>query len=541
MRKTMARYVLPLALALITPLASACSGDAERLLFGDSSARPPIGVQDGLFFMSRADTAITLDLAGDTRIEEHALSSPIAASVPRIIGGSDVVVLTTGIEARNEDGKRKPPVNSELLLFNRERQILAQPYPLKGRFQQLAVSEDGRFAIAYAPTGVGAQNAVTVIDLAKVELPDAAAQNAAQSVNFSLSGIAPTRFIFSPPGVGKRRLVVVPFPDSVQLLDLEKPAVGLTSIPLKTANDPRMVVPTKVLFAGDRIFVQASTGAQVFAITLLDSSNPANLHGFEPSFAVLPTRNNVFDIAIVGEAAQQRLLALADRLEVFDPTKGSSVSLEGVSTFRALLPFVGTSPVDNIPSSRALVYTPNQSQIGFVDLIGESEWTTRTLETLDVGTPIVALLPLPTRKLALALHNAAKLSVIDLEKRTVGPLVLDGVLVDWLVDETSARTKLWLLTERTLAVTDLPTLATEEIPLAVTVGYAPFPGDEDDGATGLSRSRGHLTLIPGATSRRIAVMHESEAGRITLIDAEAPTARERWLELTGYSLAGLLD
>lgn len=538
MRTTMRRAFFPLLLSLV----AACSDDPEHDAVASAAELRPDAVFDGLLYGAGADGVLTIDLADPLKVARHTLPTPLAASEPRA-GGEQVVVLTQGREAIKQGDERLPALSSELLLFDRSGPISPAPHRLSQRFGGLVLSADGHFAIAYQPLGDFAlENAVEVIDLRKVV---ERAADASTLVPFQYSGIAPTRFVFGPTTGFMRRLVVVPLTDTIELLDLENPKAGVTSISLrKSETDPRRYVAGEVLFSGpvsgapgDRIFVQTMASSELYDIRLIGRDLAQNPHGFEPIRSLLQGSGQIDDIAMVGASEVQRLLAAGDRLEVFDLARGDARSIQETGAYDRLLPFVGESPADKSQRSRVLLYTQGQSRIGFVDLNEDSQWSTRSIETLELGQPVRELVALPAQKLALAVHDASKLSVIDLQRRTVGPLRLTAPLTSWLVDEQATR--LWLLAGNSLAVTELATLTTRELPLSVSPLRAADGEEEIDNRR--PTSQGQLVLIPSATRRRVAVLHSAEAGRITLLDADQPTAQESWLELAGFFLAGLLD
>jgi hypothetical protein len=544
MRKTMTKRALPVLLAL---LALGCNSDPRGTHLTVGQQNPPLGLENGLFFVGDSqleeDRALTIDLAGaKPKLIENALpSTPIASLARPGREGREVLVLTGGRAARDVQGKREAALNSHLLVFDHERELLR--HALLGRYARVALSDDGRFAVAFQPTGsVVLQNAIEVVDLDKVASDPTALSTV---VNLQFDGRAPTNMIFSPASGFARRILVVPFANAIQLLDLEHPELGEISVPLKTPENTLTLQPQEVLFSGDQIFVRSSNSSQVLALALLPDAT--SKHGFQPAPSLLSASSTAIgDIAVTGTGEKLRLLALAGALTIFDANKGSATVIEAARGFSQILPFEGRSPVDSNVLPRALIYSPVQSQVGFLDLGSDSAWATRTVETVELGQPLSGLVPLSTRKLALGIHSGAQVSVIDLEQRTVAPIALSETLIAILLDETALRARLWLLTDAgTLAVVDLTTLATSEVPIKFEAGRSSLdnrPPSTSDGSSlsdPLTTLRGRLLLVPGA-QRRIAVLHDSDLGHVTLIDADNPT-REGALALTGFFLDGLFD
>jgi hypothetical protein len=161
---------------------------------------------------------LTLDLAADQpRVVQHVLpEGAVVGPVRRDDAGDEAVLLTTGRDAYDRKGKHEPKVNSHVMVVNRAARV--KDHALKGgRYQGLAVSQDGRFAVAHDPLGsVVLQNAIEVVDLASEPA-------ASTVVNLQFDGRSPKRFVFSPAAGFSRRIVVIPFTGAIVLLDLEHP------------------------------------------------------------------------------------------------------------------------------------------------------------------------------------------------------------------------------------------------------------------------------------------------------------------------------
>ena len=524
----LARGVLPL-LALLT---LGCDDDARWSPETSVPTTPPLALTDALLY-TPADApndadVLTLDLAGaKPRVLRHAPASAVAARA-QPAGGTTAVLLTAGRAAYDEGGKRHPSEPSQVLAFDRLEQRAERT--LSGRYASLALSGDARFAVAHAPSGsLVLQNAIEVVDLATPERTPVV-------VNLELDGRVPTSFVFSPKESFGRRIVVIPFPGAVMLLDLEHPEHGAISVPLTTPGDARTLPPQRVLFAGDQIFVQSSGGSEVLVLELLTAADTR--HGFRVVPSLLTAGSALRDVALIGSGEQLRLVALANEVALLDPRRGSTTSVAaGGSAFTSVIAFEGRSPFDTLSAPRGLLFAPGSSRVGFVELGGGDGWAGRTIEPVELGEPLTAVLPLVHHKLALGLHAGARLSVIKLEDRTVDPYRLDAPLSSWLLDEDAARARVWVASAAgKLGRIDLLARVTLEVPIRLPVG----PGSvHSEPSTARRDDVGRLLLVPG-TPRRVALLHGSEVGRVTLLDAETPT-RETALELAGFFLAGLFD
>ena len=530
MRHTLLARVLP----LVSLLALGCGDEGRWSPATSTPAEPPLALTDGLLY-TPADApndadVLTLDLTGTRpRALRHVLASPTVARAQAAVGSS-VVLLTAGRAAYDEDGKRHPTEPSQVVVLDRLARRAERT--LSGRYAALALSDDARFAVAHAPTGsLVLQNAIEVVDLEAPERPPAV-------VNLELDGRAPSSFVFSPKASFARRVMVIPFAGTVMLLDLEHPEHGAISVPLTTTAEARALAPQRVLFAGDQIFVQSSGGSEVLVLELLTAADTR--HGFRVVPSLLTASSALRDVALIGGGDQRRLVALSNDVLLFDPRRGSTAPIAaGAAGFSGVLTFEGRSPFDTLSAPRALLFAPGSSRVGFVELGGGDGWTGRTIETIELGEPLLGVLPLVHHKLALGLHAGARLSVIELEERTVDPYRLDAPLRSWLLDEDATRARVWVAsTAGKLGRIDLRARVTLEVPVMLASPPTGRPDPRLINAYGRADD-GTLLLVPG-TPRRVALLHPSEVGRVTLLDAETPT-RETALELAGFFLAGLFD
>lgn len=518
----MTRHLIHAVFVLALASVPACAHDTAeptRALSGSA-----LTLEDGLFYVTADEPARAL-VVDVSREEPDAHTLPLpegtASSFARPgSGGREVVVLTGGRDARNAKSERAA-VPSYVLLFARtgERARIA----LGGRYGQLALSADGRFAIAYAATGsLSLQNAIEVVDFDKA----LAGQAAVTRVDLSLDGRAPSTFVFAPAGFAQR-LVLAPLPNALQVLDLEHPerrAIGIT------LSESRTLTPEQILFADDHVFVRSAGDARILSLEHVPT--PRGEHSFQLAPSLLTASGPVSDIAVSGSGTGLRLLAVSGGLDVLDPTIGDRTSVEQAGGFSKVHPFEGVTPLDSQVAPRALLYREGRAQVGFVELGRDATWAARNVEIVELGEAPTSLVPLATRKLALATHASGKLSVIDLEQRTVRVVLLDGAIASLLLDENVASPRVFFATQAgSLARVVLDGLVSTAIPLSLRARTSSDP-------SGLLRDS--LRLVPGATRTRLAVQEESESGRVTLIDADMPTL-DSALELSGLSLSGLFD
>jgi len=293
------------------------------------------------------------------------------------------------------------------------------------------------------------------------------------------------------------------------------------------------------VFAGEQFFVQSQASNQILSFQILPAST--GTHPFQLAPTILSASGPVADLTTAGSGDALRLLALTGQLEVIDPLLNSSTKIPGVSQFTQIFKFDGTSPLDSNVAPRAALYSARSSQVGFVDLGSETAWATRNVDLIELGDPLVALTPVPGRNLVLASHSTSRVSVIDLQKRTVKRVLLDSAASTTLLDANGASLRLWVGTAGgSLGVIDLQSFTSTEVPL--TFHYAAAPPYDASSRTSLASSQ-DLLLVPGAagtSNRRIAVLQTGTSGRVTLLDADNPSPASA-LEVLGFFLAGLFD
>lgn len=513
-------------LSLLFAIACDDGHDARRF----STDAQPVVLQDGLLY-TRSDTAegtraLLLDLSSDKpKVVPQTLQPGNVVSSARHDSAGGALLLTSGRDADNQHGKSVPEEPSHLVALDH-----AQPtdHKLSGRYTGLTVSDDGRFAVAYAPNGnLVRQNAIEVVDLEA---------NTTTRVNLQLDGRSPTRFVFSPKQGFNHRFLILPFGGTILLLDLEHPELDEIAIPLSTDSSVSFT-PDWILFAGDQVFVAGTGRDQVLVLSVLADATAKR--GFQIASSLLTTRSALRDLKLIGSGAQLRLLALSTSLQWIDPARGNSTAIDGVSNFGRSLPFEGTAPLDAQTGSRAMLYAVGQSRVGFVDLGGDAAWATRSIDAVELGDPLLEIVSLAHHKLAIALHSTNRVSVIDLQTRRVDPYRFDAPVRSWLLDEDADHARFWTGTSTgKLGVIDLVTPDNSlVVPIELEADNQAVTADAgvDDSQV---PSAGRLLLVPGAHPR-VAILHDDSGGHVTLVDANAPSTKP--VDLVGFFLAGLFD
>lgn len=541
MRMTLRKHALPF---LFSALTLACHENSS--IEPVASTLPPATLENALFYASDSTaggSSFILDVASkDVKVVHHDLpAGPIQTFARPGSNGREVVVFTAGAVAHQDGGTHVPAVPAHVIVFNRDGEVLRQV--LSSQYSQLALSDDGKYGIAYGSSGnFVLQNAVEVISFDKAMATDPAIKaGAATKIDLSLDGRVPTSFVFEPTTSTTRRLAIAPLSNALQVIDLVHPEQGEFSI---TLSNTGTLQPQKIVFAGDQFFVQNQSSTQILSFQIIPASTGA--HPFQLSPTIIAASAPVADLTTAGSGDSLRLLALTTQLEVIDPLVDSSTKIAGVNQFTQVFKFDGKSPLDAVVAPRAALYSAGRSQVGFVDLGNETAWATRNVDVIELGDPLVGLTPVPGKNLVLASHSTNRVSVIDLEKRTVKRVLLDSSSSTTLLDPYGASLRLWVATTSgSLGVIDLQSFASTEVPLTfhyATTGVS--SGTRPTLNTGTAfYSSPDLLLVPGASgtpNRRIAVLQTGTSGRVTLLDADNPTP-ESALEVLGFFLAGLFD
>jgi hypothetical protein len=211
---------------------------------------------------------------------------------------------------------------------------------------------------------------------------------------------------------------------------------------------------------------------------------------------------------------------------VIDPvTRRATTFTLGAPTERILL-YQGASPADPRKRPRALLIGPGNGQIGFLDLDGLEDLRGRDFEPRTMAGQASAFVPLLDRGLLVALHNGGGpsgnvgLSVIDLDHRTIAPLVSESLTAIL----PGGPDELWLQPQAGFRVgrLGLTQLQAQEVRL-------------DRPVTRI------LPLVASASGQRFVVIeHPEDGGAITVLDADKPE-RKTARALAGFLYTDLLE
>ena len=349
-------YLLPCLLVL--PLG--CHDDAAS---SDSSSRavlPMVALDNSVAYVNSTSGSTFLLDPANLAVRPRMVAtgkSPIAAQKRK--GVDQFLVLTHGDQG--SDSTAAEP--ARLVVVDPASAAASASYDLPGRYDQLAQSDDGLFALLYygsASSGASGSMLYNPNDLAVVTL-DGSKPLASRPIR-SL-GSVPSSVTFSPRATlfGQvRTLAAVLAPNYVTLLDLDNANRTEITVPL-VADGTQTVTPDQVLFdmARPAIYVRATYSNDVFQISLAPAA-PENSTGndFRVSLSLIGSGSAPSDMVMFGTGDSARLLVTAPyarQIVILDPTTGNATSIPTAAQVNRILLFQGTSPKSSQVQDRAML------------------------------------------------------------------------------------------------------------------------------------------------------------------------------------------
>ena len=440
-------YLVPLLLVL--PLG--CHDDSRNL--GASSRRvlPMVALDDSVAYVDSTSGLAFLLNPADPALKPRLLptgKSPVAAE-KRKGANNQLLVLTHGDQG-SVSVEAEP---AKLVLIDPASDADPVNYDLPGRYDRLAQSDDGAFAILHygsASSGASGSMLYNPNDLTVVTFGN----NTLKSRPIRSLGSVPTGVSFSPPGstlFGQpRNLAVVLAANYVTLLDLDQDNRTEITVPL-VPDGKRTVTPVQVLFdmARPAIYIRADGSNDIFQISL-DQVAPVNQgNDFRVSLSLIGSGSALSDIALFGTGDSARLLVTAPdtrQIAVLDPTTGSATSIPTGTQVNRILLFQGPSPRSVETQDRALLVGlgTGETSLVFADLKDIETAQGLALESWSITAPVVDITPLPGNiaLLSQGAYGNAALSIVNLGDRTIEPVGSSGALSNVTI-ETAAPSRLW--------------------------------------------------------------------------------------------------
>jgi hypothetical protein len=419
-------------------------------------------------------------------------------------------------------------------------------YPLRSPFDALALSEDGRWAVAYFAT----DDAVNPNEMAVTRLDETPGESNPVLLPIRTYGSRPlgVHYLLDLTiGGADRQLALIFSQRYVTFADLEHLDRRVTTVFVSPMDSTEVVVPADaVVAAGDAtdpegatpyVFLRAPGIAAVYALNLKDNTPPPepDQNDFTPSVNEIPVPAPPDDFAVFDGAGGKSLLAVHSRgrtpgVTVIDPRTTSTWTVDLDAPAVAVRIFTGVPTRDGIRQIALLLNVGNayETRAGFLVLDGIEERLQRNLDTVDLGAPVMDVIPTGDPLRVLLVHNAVtgSLSILDVADRTVERL---GVEV------RTGRLATHPEGDSFFFASPVPNRISQ---LTLDTGHA-----ED---IRLDADPVGLYALPGATSgtavtgRALFVDHGWRAGYVTALPLDAPDRNEA-ASIQGFLADGFID
>ena len=534
------------AAAMLLPvLASGCDHDRHIGWERQRQIVGPVPLETSIAYVDSArDRAVIVPVATD-------LVSNGEADVRTVAIGRRAVFATTtpdrrrlAVITRGEEALRVGQIDQEphLWLIDVPKGGLddsdgAGPtaYPIGSPFDRLAISSDGNTAVAYfSDRGPDAEgffrnpNELAIIDLSRPPSDDNPTM-----VTIRSFGAVPDGVVLSPPisipgsaDPTPRTFAFVLAPENLTIIDTSHPERRDIAVRLDVTGEA--VRPRQLVFAprSATVYVRSDNARDILELVLTDdplSSSDARDNDFRPILAELGAGAGPGDIAVYDDIDDRRLILAATpgtgELVVIDSETAAFKRIPTPDPIDRVLLFptgAGVTPrlalLASIGARRARLHLLRLDRI-------TDDLTRPDLTEIPVSEPVLDVVPVPGRELAMLVHDDERtvLGLLDVVFGSVSPLEGVGRLDayafssdgEFLIGATDGVDRIGLL--------ELSNL---------------HPGD-----IRLDDQPVRLFSMPGGA---IYVDHGDPFGRATIIPSPR-AARSESVVLTGFLLADLFD
>lgn len=515
------RRALILAPLLSLSLSAGGCGETGSLLEERFNLLPPAATGRSLVFIdANAHNATLLDAdnlsADPVHLPLPHAPQPLVAR-PGTTGEALTLCRGASDDPRN-DGER-----AALVVLNESGED--RRYPLPARFNAMKVSGDGQYAMLFFDDDAQRDSLIfNPNEIAVVDLEQAPGETNPRTRTLRSFGSAPSQIVFSPAmqvGDSTLHLAVVLFETVVLLIDLDHLDRPEYTVELATSG-AREVDLAEVVFDADRgrLYLRGNSSSDVYVLTLSPSSSTDN--DFVPSLNQLGIGSVPIDLALYESGGEARLLAVTNNGQavVVDTDTSSVTAIELPRTASSIQIYKAESPFDPVVEQRAVMYSAGSSNVMFLDLRNVEERRARNLETLDIQSGYLRITPLEDN-LVLLMHASTGLSLLNLAERTASPIFSNQNLNNAVPD--AEANKLWLAP-----------------PGQSQLGFLDL-ADFHPGAIDLTRAIDSLVQVGGEGPRKLAVVHRSTVGHVTLLDGANPSDLSLARATRGYLIHNVLD
>jgi hypothetical protein len=424
--------------------AGGCWGDERPSMWErERTVLGPIPLKSQIAYVDSAlDRVTLLDLEADApRLSVRRIGRRAIAAVP----SPDrhlLFVVTRGEEAIAKGQIDEPPKLWVLDAQDPDGKPIG--YEIGSPFDRVAVSPDASVAIAYfsaaGPDATGFfrnPNELAIVDLRQAPGADNPRLRTIRSFGAVPEGISLSPPIAVPGAADPtpRTFAFILAADNLTVLDATHPDRREISVRLDLSGAP--VIPREVVFAPRTAsaYVRSDNAADVLQVMIESvAAVGANGNDFRPNLAQVGAGGGPSDIAVYDDASGRRyiLAATPNTHEIVvidaDTAQFRSVSIADPIDRILLFPAGGT-----LPPTKALFASiaGRQKRVHVLDLEHISDpLTPASIRTIAVPQPVRDVVPVPSRELAMIVHDDARtvLGLLDMGTESTSPLLGVGKL-----------------------------------------------------------------------------------------------------------------
>ncbi len=350
--------------------------------------------------------------------------------------GDNLFILTSGKENRLKDQTAEEPGLTIIKPIPNGAPEVVRFYPISGAFDRLAVSGDGKLAVAYYSTNQNTgtvfrnPNELALLDLTQDPGPDNPVLRTIRSF-----GSAPLGVVFSPempipaPNGVTRTLAVILADNNLTFLDMTQRKRKEITVPLAQPESNQTVKPQQVTFSPltGTVLVRAEGVEDIFALSLGPAAKkdlaPED-NDYWPSINQPSAGKTAQDMILFSDGGKDWILtanASQDLALIEAATSQFSIIPVG-EPVDAILPV----PADN--PTLAVIYSQRQpqSRIHFLTLKDIAKNLENNLISRNLEQPVHQLVAMPNAQQALVVHDNHRTvaSILDLvgTYHTITPL-----------------------------------------------------------------------------------------------------------------------
>jgi len=454
--------------------------------------------------------------------------------------GARLIVICKGWVATARDELDELP---SMVLIDPTAPEASVSYDLGSPFDEVAVSPDSRFAVAFfsSTSTPGAEevfrnpNAVALLDLDEPDgLPVEKTVRSFGDVPLGVLFSGPDMAPLEPDGtLGTPRTLAVVFADGyVTFLDMEHPKRSEVTVHLTLPDHPQTVIPQEIVFAPEAgtVFLRCAGANDIYAFTLTARS-PADPteNDFVISINTLATGSVPGDVGVFTDGTERKILVAnqgSEDLTIIDALTSEFVSIPIGDPVDRVLLYPDPSPTVAVIFSQGSART----RIHFLDLEDVETQVGQNHDVLETNEPVQNIELIPGRDQALVLHDDSRsvMSVLDLTQRTLSPITAQGQLGGYVFTADGAHLAGFTYADTQVGLIDLSNLAVRTLQLT----HAPAR---------IFALQPDAEAAADAESRVVVVDHGDPAGRLSVIPNPSDPSRTSTYVLSGFLYEGLLS